>query len=619
MDVRDFSVKYRGLITLAIGVPVAYLLARTNGRVFSGSIDEVIVSQLGQNAFAAAVGFVVGFLPLFLLRRYPDMAGALIVSVVLYFVFLPGVGSGMSIPVGGIAFMVGIFLALGAGKWLKRSTTHGSAKWADLEEIKAKGLTGETGLMLGTFPLENGEHTKLHYAGDRHSLTVAPTRTGKGVSSVIPNLLTYQGSALVIDPKGENALETAKQRRKLGQKVFLVDPWDLAAESGIKPARFNPMDWISADDPDAAENAMLLADALVVSSKGEGRFWDEEAKALLMGLILYVGTHPHEEKERTLGRVRDLLMESKQGLNDLYERMLASSNPVVRSSCSRMIQKEERVFSNVLASAQANTHFLDNHRIRDALSKSDFKFEDLKTGKITVYLILPADRLHTFGRWLRLLVQQAITVNARNIAEKPDQPILFMLDELPALGFLTMVQQGYSLMAGFGMLLWGIVQDLSQLKAIYGDSWETFVGNSGVIQYFGSRDQMTAEYFSALCGKATIWTISSAISRNFGGQSGGSGSNTETTGEAQRPLIFPDELMRLHDTRQIVLVENMNPISATKVKWYTDPKLKSLGVNLHEQQRKKAVTRKPAGETLANLAMPARQETKPKERQKTSD
>ena len=108
---------------------------------------------------------------------------------------------------------------------------------------------------------------------------------------------------------------------------------------------------------------------------------------------------------------------------------------------------------------------------------------------MTVYLILPADRLKTFDRWLRLLIQQAITVNARNILVKPEKPVLFLLDEMASLGRLSMVEQAYGLMAGFGMQLWGIVQDLSQLERIYGSGWQTFISNSGVIQYFGSREK----------------------------------------------------------------------------------------------------------------------------------
>ena len=139
------------------------------------------------------------------------------------------------------------------------------------------------------------------------------------------------------------------------------------------------------------------------------------------------------------------------------------------------------------------------------------------------------------------------------------------------------------------MQLYGVVQDLGQLKRIYGDGFETFIGNSGVIQYFGSRDRMTADYFSALCGETTVWNFSTAISRTFGsssGKDGGSSSsgtgNTDTTAAAQRKLAYPDELMRLPHDKQVAFIENMNPIIATKVPWYEDNALKSKGVNLHK-------------------------------------
>jgi len=121
------------------------------------------------------------------------------------------------------------------------------------------------------------------------------------------------------------------------------------------------------------------------------------------------------------------------------------------SAGARCLQKEERLLANVIASAQAQTHFLDSARIRESLSTSDFKFEDLKTSKVSIFLVLPSDRLHAFSRWLRLLIQQAITVNARNIELKPEKPVLFLLDEMPALGRLAMVEQAYGLMAGFGI------------------------------------------------------------------------------------------------------------------------------------------------------------------------
>lgn len=144
-------------------------------------------------------------------------------------------------------------------------------------------------------------------------------------------------------------------------------------------------------------------------------------------------------------------------------------------------------------------------------------------------------------------------------------------------------------MAGYGIQLIGVVEDFSQLTRIYGDGWETFISNAGFIHYFGSRDRITSEYFSALCGETTVWTFSSAISnavsKSFGGNSSSSSnstSSTDTRAASQRKLIYPDELMRLSESRQLILVENMNPIIATKRPWFLDPDLSAKGVNLHK-------------------------------------
>ena len=507
-----------------------------------------------------------------------------------------------------VAFWFGIRLGAKAARALgrrARPTSYGSAKWADLPYLQKHGVIGRDGFMLGEFVAGEPDGVQpLHYEGARHLLTVAPTRSGKGVSSIVPNLLTYGGSALVVDPKGENALITGACRgAKLGQKIVLLDPWNVAARAlSAKPASFNPLDWIKADDPDAVENAFLLADALVISrGDGEGRFWDDEAKALLSGLILYVATAPEEANDRTLGRVRDILTLDNESLNDVWRKMFAHPNPVVSTTGARTAAKDAKLFSSVMASAQSHTHFLDSPRIRESLARSDFSFEQLKSEAMTVYLILPADRLKTFDRWLRLLIQQAIMVNARNIKVKPTKSVLFLLDEMAALGRLESVEQAYGLMAGFGMQLWGIVQDLSQLARIYGETgWQTFISNSGVIQYFGSRDKMTAEYFSALCGVTTIevhnfsWAIGQAVSFATSwssGPNGGSSSSSHTTSnswtrtngvsEAQRHLAYPDELMVLRADQQIVFVENLDPIPAKKIVWHEDEVLKKLGLNTH--------------------------------------
>lgn len=592
----------------------------------------MLPSRLGSIAVGAILGFVVGAFLSPALRQFRlYLLGALGIGLVLYALFGPyPVADMLSVFAGFVVFFVAFAFGIRLGEKAepttqpKRPTSFGSAQWATLLHLRENGVIGDRGFWLGEFKTRDKSHP-LHYEGARHLLTVAPTRSGKGVSSIIPNLLTYPGSAFVIDPKGENALITAYRRgggspdkkiSGLDQKVVLLDPWDIAASRlGMKPSSFNPLDWIRADDPDAAENAFLLADALVPVAEGkdkssEARFWDDEAKALLTGVILYVATAREESGRRTLARVRDILTLGEEDLKTVLVAMFEHPNPVVSSTASRTTNKDPKLLSSVLASAQSHTHFLDSPRIRESLARSDFRFEDLKASKMSVFLILPADRLKTFDRWLRLLVQQAITVTARNVELKPEKPILFLLDEMASIGHLPSLEQAYSLMAGFGMQLWGVVQDLSQLARIYGETgWQTFISNSGVIQYFGSRDKMTAEYFSTLCGVTTVeiknfsWAIGKVLgfasTSTSGHGPGGSSSSTSTTNssslsethsvgtnEAQRQLAYPDELMVLKGHEQVVFIENLDPISGEKLRWYDHPVLGKQGVNLHALELK---------------------------------
>ncbi len=508
-----------------------------------------------------------------------------------------------------------------------KQTVFGSSAWATLEHLQAHNLTGDKGLFLGMYRHreENGtlQDVPLHYAGDRHLMTVAAARGGKGVSSVIPNLLTYEGSVLAIDIKGELALMTSARRGQgdealgiegMGQDVMIVDPWGIV----IAPehaACFNPMDWLDPQDREINENAMILWDSIIVPSGSKEPFWDDEAKALGLGITLHVATAPQEQGDRTLARVREIIVSGPAEFAAVLGDMLDSPNPVVRSTAMRTAGKDEKLLSNVMATLQSHTHFLDSARLRASMSRSDFWFEDLKTRKLTVYLVLPADRLDTFHRWLRLMIQQAIIVNARNIAHKPEKPILFMLDEVAALGKMSVIPRAYGLMAGYGMMLWSIVQNLSQLEEIYGKGWETFIGNSGVLQYYGSRDCKSADYFSKLAGVTTAekFSWSQSISRTLGfsttrgsshssssswsPQGGSSSSNfststsvsesesdsesdSETKDVVQRALILPDELMVLRRDEALVLVENLNPIKAFKVKWFEHPRFRHFGINL---------------------------------------
>jgi type IV secretion system protein VirD4 len=249
--------------------------------------------------------------------------------------------------------------------------------------LQENNLTGDQGLFLGMYRYrdENNsvQEVPLHYAGDRHLMTVAAARAGKGVSSVIPNLLTHKGSVLAIDVKGELSMITAAWRghgdaalgiEGMGQNVYVVDFWGI---TGLQSSCFNPMDWLDVNDPDIAENAMILWDSIIISNNSKETFWDDEAKSLGMGLTLHVATSASDAGDRSLGRVRDIIVSGSTQFDEILNAMLESDHPIVRSTALRTASKDMKLLSNVLATLQAHMHFLDSPCLRENMRYSDFR------------------------------------------------------------------------------------------------------------------------------------------------------------------------------------------------------------------------------------------------------
>ncbi len=453
---------------------------------------------------------------------------------------------------------------------------HGSARWMTADDIKAHKMegaaAGEADLIIGL----NGSNNHIIYFGDNgHMLTFAPTGAGKGVSAVIPNLLMYPGSVVVIDPKGENAFVTARRRKELGQAVHILDPFGKVA-SKYPSASFNPLDWIDVDDDDAAENIALLAEALApADSKSSDPFWNNEGRAVIAGLLLHIAAHEPPEK-RNLGRLRELLSLAPTEWRGLLEQMGQSENELVRRAGNRIAQKPEKEMASVLSTAQSHTHFLDSPKVQAVLSKSTVDFRMLKKEPASIYLVLPADQLQNQGRWLRLMITSLLramtwdeTPAAGPDAEKqpapkiikPKHDVLFLLDEFAALGHLSSIKTAFGLMRGYGLKLWPILQDLPQLQGLYKDDWQTFIANAGAIQVFGTNDRATAEYVSKMIGTETVDTASKTYS-----QAGAS----ESMGLAGRPLMMPDEVMRIEKEQSLVLLRGMPPLLCRRIIYHRD-------------------------------------------------
>ncbi|MCV0381728.1 type IV secretory system conjugative DNA transfer family protein [Nitratireductor sp.] len=391
---------------------------------------------------------------------------------------------------------------------------------------------------------------EIGVADDRHALTIAGSRAGKGRAAIIPNMLRYQGSVLAIDPKGELALATAKTRaEKLDQKVLVVDPFGTTGAT-LTPyqAGFNPLAGMRPKS--MVEDAVLITDALVIPGTGDPH-WDESARTIIEGVILEVATADRFEGRRDLATVRSLMAEGDRfedpdsgevssGLMVLEAFMRVSEVSAVREAAADFFERPERERDSVLSTARRHLRPLAFPEIAASMTGESFDLADLKTGATTIYLCLPGRHMGTCGRWLRLFVNLALQAMERTPGQPAARcPVLFVLDEFASLGHMRQIEDAAGQIAGYGVKLWPILQDLGQLKSLYKERWETFMGNAGILQFFGNNDLTTLQWISKRLGSTTIVQLSGSVVTPRAAQAGATG---ESFAPRTTAILEPDEV-----------------------------------------------------------------------------
>jgi type IV secretion system protein VirD4 len=346
-------------------------------------------------------------------------------------------------------------------------------------------------------PIITGE-VPLLYAEDRHLVTIAPTGAGKGRGVIIPNLLRFEGSVIVIDPKGETWHVTARRRKELGQEVRLLDPFGAVSK---RTDSLNPFDLF--DRP----GALLDADAEMLASLLAGDvgfhkepFWDNWGRSLMAGVIAAVAeTAP--KSERHFGRVREILMsddavynlaaliENHENLNRLSKQNISSFLPIT-----------EQTRSGILSTAQSYLKVVNSDSALRSLSKSNISLESVRRGDpMTIYIVIPPDKLESHGALLRLWVG-ALMLTVMGRKRRPKRSTLFLLDECAQLGEFGPLRQSMTLLRGYGLQVWPFFQDLSQLQRLYPKDWRTIFNNAGVFQLFGVANHLMARESADLIG-----------------------------------------------------------------------------------------------------------------------
>ncbi len=464
---------------------------------------------------------------------------------------------------GFLAIAVAITMSVMRAREAPDLDTYGSARWAERKEIAAAGLLGPDGVVLGRF-----ERDYLRHDGPEHVLCFAPTRSGKGVGLVVPTLLTWPGSAIVHDIKGENWQLTAGFRSRHG-RALLFDP------TNVNSAAYNPLLEVRQGEWEVRD-VQNVADVLVdpEGSLEKRNHWEKTSHSLLVGAILHV---LYAELDKTLAGVAAFLSDPRRSIEATLQAMMTTAHlgekgahPIIASTARELLNKSDNERSGVLSTAMSFLGLYRDPVVASVTSRCDWRIADLIADEkpATLYLVVPPSDISRTKPLIRLVLNQigrrlTEELNAKDRRHR----VLMMLDEFPALGRLDFFESALAFMAGYGIRGFLIAQSLNQVEKAYGQN-NAILDNCHVRVSFAANDERTAKRVSDALGTATEMKAM----QNYAGSrlAPWLGHIMVSRSETARQLLTPGEIMQLPVDDEIVMVAGSPPIRAKKARYYED-------------------------------------------------
>jgi type IV secretion system protein VirD4 len=463
-----------------------------------------------------------------------------------------------------------------------RRALHGDARFASPNEVARAGLinldeqTKTPSILIGRF---RGQFLAL--PGQLSVMLSAPTRSGKGVGVVIPNLLNWPDSVVVLDIKGENHAITAGYRAAHGQAVYAFSPFDETARSH----RWNPLTAVRTSPLHRVGDLLGIGQVFFPNDGGgtsSEAFFNDQARNLFLGLGLLLLETP--ELPRSVGEMLRQSSGQGQPLKDHLSRLIThrrtEGNPLsdeCTDALQRLLSNSENTLASVVATFHAPLTIFADAVVDAATSADDFRLEDLRRKRMSVYVRIPPYRLANARPLLNLFFSQLVSLNTQHLPEQ-DQSLrlqcLLVNDEFTALGRVAVITHAAAFLAGYNLRLLTVVQAMSQLDAVYGDKEaRTFATNHGLQILYAPREQRDADEYSAMLGHFTERATSRGRSRSFSGHGHSTVSRNES--EQRRALLLPQEFKELGRERLVVIFENCKPILGEKIRYFRDKAFQS--------------------------------------------
>jgi len=462
----------------------------------------------------------------------------------------------------GLPFLGSLFAAGSLHELLKgQSFDFADSKWATAMELKKEGLFANQGVILGKlgnkFIVSNE---------DSHTIVSARTRTGKGVGIIIPNLLSWRGSAVCLDIKHENFNTTSGFRQNVyGQKVFKWDPY----ADNLETHGFNPLDQISQDHMDRIRDIRRIA-GILLPVEGKDIFWINEARSLFVGLTLYVMDQPDEITPSTIGSVYRLLSAEAE-LGDICRTVIKEHpelDPAIIECMNRFANKAAKERSGVKSQVDSALTTWQQPKVDAATTKSSFDLRELRKKQISIYVCVKPSDINELSTLLRLFFDFLITGLTMNIPDKETEPheVLIVLDEMHMLGKMQSLQHTFTLTAGYGCRLIAAVQDYSVLDNVYGKEGRKIIFSNCKNQiYFRPSILDSAREISAMMGNRMVETISYSQKKSLQYEP-----QTKNVSYAEKPLMPPAKVMKLDNNKGLLIGACDNPVLFTKIQYFKE-------------------------------------------------
>ncbi|AOF95366.1 type IV secretory system Conjugative DNA transfer family protein (plasmid) [Sphingobium sp. RAC03] len=473
----------------------------------------------------------------------------------------------------GAGLVVGLVLAGIMLWWIakRQPPLHGAARFAKEREIRQAGFRAGKGIVLGMRGrkfLIFGARKFLTFGGSEHVIVEAPTRSGKGVGIVIPNLLSWQDSVVVLDVKRENWDATAGFRQKHGQSVFLFNPTDPEGRT----ARYNPLAYIDRDDPDQVViELQKIATMLFVPPERGEPFWTDSARTAFVGVGAYLAV---ADQPFTIGSIYRLM--TTGDTRGFFRRVLDDRSLKLSQGCRNALADftsgADNTFAGIVQTVTSKLSLWLNPRVDAATEDSDFDLRALRTKPMSIYLGVSPDELDRVAPLYNLLFQQLIDLNVRALpdATTPHQ-VLVILDEFARIGRAQVIASAFSYVAGYGIRLLPVIQSRSQLRAVYGEHVANeIVANCGVEVAFTPKELRVANELSERIGYVGQEAVTKSLTIH-----GILANRSKSMSDQRRALLLPQELMQFSQDELLLLRGGIPPIHGDKIRFYGDALFRS--------------------------------------------